>query len=130
MRIMGNYQTELAFILKYVSKGKMAMNKKEKLNQLAKITDGRIKFGLCVDLFAIYDCNMQHLGNNAIAACPIKTADYGYKLAGITCPVEIKITAANVALIKAGARRWVRLSLKLARELIAACGHSFVLGTL
>ena len=106
------------------------MNKKEKLNQLAKITDGRIKFGFCVDSFAIYDCNMQHLGNSAIADCPIKTADYGYKLAGITCPVEIKITAANVALIKAGARRWVRLSLKMARELIAARGQNFVLGTL
>ena len=100
------------------------------LKALAKITDGRVKFGFCVDLFAIYDCNMQYLGNNAIADCPVKTADYAYKLAGITCPVEIKITAANVALIKAGARRWVRLPLKMARELIAACGHSFVLGTL
>ena len=100
------------------------------LKALAKITDGRIKFGLCVDLFAIYDCNMQYLGDNAIADCPIKTADYAYKLAGITCPVEIKITAANVALIKAGVRRWVRLPLKMARELIAACGHSFVLGAL
>ena len=100
------------------------------LKALAKITDSRVKFGFCVDLFAIYDCNMQYLGDNAIADCPVKTADYAYKLAGITCPVEIKITAANVALIKVGARRWVRLPLKLARELIAACGHSFVLGAL
>ena len=106
------------------------MNKKEKLSTLAKITDGRIKFGLCVDTVAIYDCNMQYLGDNAIADCQVKTADYAYKLAGITCPVEIKITAANVALIKVGARRWVRLPLKLARELIAARGHSFVLGAL
>ena len=100
------------------------------LKALAKITDGRVKFGFCVDLFAIYDCNMQYLGDNAIADCPVKTADHAYKLAGITCPVEIKITAANVAFIKVGARRWVRLPLKMARELIAACGHSFVLGTL
>ena len=64
MRIMGNYQTELAVILNYVSKGKMIMKHKNDnvLKALVKITDGRIKFGLCVDAVAVYDCNMRHVG--------------------------------------------------------------------
>lgn len=106
------------------------MDKKEKLNQLAKITDGRVKFGLCVDTVAIYDCNMQHMGNMYANENVTTIANWAYIECWITCPVEIKLTAANVALIKVGARRWVRLSLKLARELIAARGHSFVLGAL
>lgn len=85
MRTMANCPTESGVILKYASKGKMAMKHKNNnvLKALAKITDGRVKFGLCVDSVAIYDYNMRHLGNNAIADCPVKTADYAYKLAGI-----------------------------------------------
>ena len=100
------------------------------LKALAKITDGRVKFGLCVDTVAVYDCNMQHMGNMHANENVITIGNWAYIECGITCHVEIKITAANVALIKAGLRRWVRLPLKMARELIAAHGQNFVLGTL
>ena len=100
------------------------------LKALAKITDGRIKFGLCVDTVVVYDCNMRYRGNTHANENVITIANWAYIESSITCPVEIKITAANVALIKAGARRWVRLPLKMAHKLIAARGHSFVLGAL